>query len=139
MQIVGRWKDFFGKCPQDDHKREVVWKTIDELKKSLHFGHNSESIAHYDKIPEDLKTEWIRLLYGTDDHFDASALDRLITILNNSALEIPSREKSRKTLIQLKALAETMNQLEQNTNFILRDVLNGGDDKEISEILNNSP
>ena len=127
MQIVKRWEDLFGKCPQDKHKREAVWKTIDELKKSLHFGHNSESIAHYDKIPEDLKAEWIHLLYSTDDHFDASALDRLITILNNPAFEIPSREKSRKTLIQLKALAETMSQLEQNTNFILRQVLNGGE------------
>jgi len=138
MQIVRRWKDFFGKCPQDDHKREVVWKTIDELKKSLHFGHNHESTAHYDKIPGDVKTEWIHLLYSTDDHFDASALDRLITILSNPALEIRSREKSRKTLIQLKALAETMNQLEQNTNFILRDVLNGGEDKRVSDTLNNS-
>jgi hypothetical protein len=138
MQIVRRWKDLFVKCPQDDQIKELVWKTIDELKKSLHFGYSSKSIAHYDKIPEDLKTEWIHLLYSTDDHFDASALDRLIMILNNPSLDIPSREKSRKTLIQLKALAETMSQLEQNTNFILRQVLNGGDDKEISEILNNS-
>ena len=136
MQIVRRWKDFFVRCPQDDQKKEVVWKTIDELKKSLHFGHDSESIAHYDKIPEDLKTEWIHLLYGIDDHFDASALDRLITILNNPTLDILSREKSRKTLIQLKALAETMSQLEQDTNFILRDVLNGGeiDSKERSRL-----
>jgi hypothetical protein len=138
MQIVRRWKDLFVRCPQDDQIKELVWKTIDEMKKSLHFGYSSKSIAHYDKIPEDLKTEWIHLLYSIDDHFDASALDRLITILNNPTLDIPSREKSRRTLIQLKALAETMSQLEQNTNFILRQVLNGGDDKEISEILNNS-
>jgi hypothetical protein len=126
MQIVRRWKDLFGRCPQDDASKDLVWKTIDDLKKSLHFGHDSESIAHYDKIPKDLKAEWIYLLYSTDDHFDALALERLITVLNNPALEIPSREKSRKTLIQLKALAETMGQLEQNTNFILEQVLNGG-------------
>ena len=46
-----------------------------------------------------------------------------------SGIEIPSRARSRKTLAQLKALAETVKQLEQNTNFLLRQVLNGGNNK----------
>jgi hypothetical protein len=45
--------------------------------------------------------------------------------LKHPGLDIPSRERSRKTLTQLKAIAETMNQLERNTNFFLRQVLNG--------------
>jgi hypothetical protein len=38
---------------------------------------------------------------------------------------IPSRERSRRMLTQLKVLAENMDQLERNTNFLLRHVLNG--------------
>jgi signal recognition particle subunit SEC65 len=138
MQIVTRWKNLLGKCPQDKHTGEVIWKTIDTLKKTLHYGHDHDSIATYDRIPDDTKTEWVHLLYSNNDHFDGLALGRLISILNNPALEIPSREKSRKTLVQLKALAETIRKLEENTNFVLEQVLNGVDKGKASAILQNN-
>jgi len=137
MQIEERWRDLLYECPQDDHKREIVWKTIDKLKKSLHFGQDPNIIAKYNKIPQELKQEWVNLMYRNNDKFDDSALDRLIKVLANSDLVIPSREKSRKTLTQLKALAQTMSQLEQNTNFLLDSVLNGSDKSLISGALNN--
>jgi hypothetical protein len=138
MQIEERWKDLLYECPQDDHKRRIVWETIDKLKKSLHFGQNPDIIANYNKIPEELKQEWVNLMYRNNDKFDDSALDRLIKVLTNSALTIPSREKSRKTLTQLKALAQTMSQLEQNTNFLLDRILNGSEKSLISGALKNS-
>jgi hypothetical protein len=94
-------------------------------------------IANYDKMPEELKWEWVDLIYGNNDRFNAPALERIIKILGNPAINIPSRERSMKTLAQLKALAETMNKLEQSSNFLLRQVLNGGDNRLFSEILNN--
>ncbi len=138
MQIEERWKNFLYKCPQDDNKRRMVWQAIDKLKKSLHFGQDPDIIANYDKIPEELKREWVNLIYKNNDSFNDSALDRLIKILGHPALNIPSRERSKKTLTHLKALAETMSQLEQNTNFLLRQVLNKDDDGLVSEILNNN-
>ena len=137
MQIEERWKDLLYECPQDDHKRRVIWETIDKLKKSLRFGQDPDIIANYDKIPEELKWEWVNLIYRNNDRFDDSALDRLIKILANPVLTIPSREKSRKTLTQLKALAQTMSQLEQNTNFLLDKVLNGGEKGLTSRVLKN--
>jgi len=137
MQIEERWKDLLYQCPQDDLKRKTVWKTIDKLKKSLHFGQDPDIIAKYTKIPEEVKKEWVNLMYRNNDKFDDSALDRLIKVLANSSLVIPSREKSRKTLTQLKALAQTMSQLEQNTNFLLNRVLNGTEKNLISGALKN--
>jgi signal recognition particle subunit SEC65 len=138
MQIVTRWKNLLGKCPQERHTAEMVWKTVDTLKKTLHYGHDHDSIAVYDRIPDDTKTEWVNLLYSNNDHFDELALGRLISILNNPDLEIPSRERSRKTLVQLKALAETIRKLEENTNFVLGQVLNGVDKGKASAILQNT-
>jgi hypothetical protein len=138
MQIVTRWKNLLGKCPQERHTAEMVWKTVDTLKKTLHYGHDHDSIAVYDRIPDDTKTEWVNLLYSNNDHFDGLALERLISILNNPDLEIPSRERSRKTLVQLKALAETIRKLEENTNFVLGQVLNGVDKGKASAILQNT-
>ena len=137
MQIVARWKNLLDKCPQDRHREQMIWKTIDRLKKSLHYGYDQDSIATYDRIPDDIKMELVQLLYSNNDHFDGLALERLISILNNPALEIPSRERSRKTLVQLKALAETIRKLEENTNFVLEQVLNGVDKGKASTILQN--
>lgn len=125
-QIEIRWAELLKRHPQDSQKQEIIRQTIDKLKKVLYFGQKPESIAKYDKIPEGTKLELVELLYRNNDHFDASSLERLIEILDNSALNIPSRERSKKTLTQLKALAETMSQLERNTNFLLHQVLNGG-------------
>jgi len=136
MQIEERWKNLLHRCPQDDHKIRMIWQTIDRLKKSLYFGQNSDSIAGYDKIPEELKLEWVNLIYANTDHFNPSVLDGLIKILANPFLAIPSRERSKKTLTQLKALAETMSQLERNTNFLLRQVLNGDNNGPVSKGLN---
>jgi hypothetical protein len=138
MQIVTRWRNLLDKCPQDKHVGEIIWQTIDKLKKTLHYGYDQDSIATYDRIPDDIKMEWVQLLYSNNDHFDGLALERLISILNNPALEIPSRERSRKTLVQLKALAETIRELEKNTNFVLGQVLNGVDKGKASAILQNT-
>jgi hypothetical protein len=127
MQIQGRWKEFLEKFPLGEEQSSIVWQCIESLKRSLYFGKDPDVVGQYDKIRPELKKEWVDLLYSNSDHFDSVRLDALISILGNSAIAIPSREKSKRTLIQLKALAENMNQLERNTNFLLRQVLNGSD------------
>jgi len=131
MQIEERWKEILNNCSQDDGKREMIRQAIDKLKRSLHFGQDLRIISKYNKIPEDIKWDWVHLIYQNNDSFNAPVLDRLITLLANPDLVIPSRVRSRKKLKHLKALAETMNQLERNTNFLLYQVLNGNRDEEI--------
>jgi hypothetical protein len=128
-----RWIELLARLPQDSQKQAVIWQTIDKLKKALYFGQKPENISKYDKIPEDAKLELVDLLYRDNDHFDASSLDRLIEILETYELDIdiPFRERSKKTLTQLKVLAETMSQLERNTNFLLHEVLNGAADEPL--------
>ena len=108
-----------------DDRKAMILEAIKALKTSLDFGQDPGIIAEYDKISKELKNEWIGLIYKNTETISISDLDRLIKILENAELNIPSRERSRKTFIQLKALAETMSQLEDNTNFLLHQVLNG--------------
>jgi len=133
MQIEDRWKEILYRYPQDNDKCKLIWQKVENIKKSLNFGQDPDIIAGYDKMSEKLKMEWVSILYQDTDRFDATFLDRLIKILGDPALNIPSRESSKKTLIQLKVLAETMNQLERNTNFLLHQVLNGNEDKSAME------
>ena len=139
MQIEERWKDLLYRSPQEKEIQRKIWETIEKLKKSLHVGRNPQVLSAYDKVPEPLKRDWVNLIYTSNDHFDAEVLEKLIQMLSNPSLDIPSRERSKKNLTQLKALAETMHQLEQNTNFLLHQVLNGGDRELVSEMINNVP
>jgi hypothetical protein len=129
MQIGERWKSLLGRYGLTDEKWDMVKEVIDELKSSLQFGRDPQVISNYDKIPDVIKKEWVSLLYENTEHFDADVLDRFIEILGNPSLDLPSQDRSRKSLIQLKALAETMYQLERNTNFLLREVLNGNGER----------
>ena len=104
-------------------------QAIEGLKSSLHFGRDPEIIAGYKKLPEDLKKELVDLLYDDTESYNPPLLDRLIGVLEKPELIIPSQERSRKSLMLLKVLAETMNQLERNTNFLLNQVLNGNGSK----------
>ncbi len=125
MQIEERWAEVFADAHVDEGRKAEVLAVIERLKKSLCYGREPEIIQSYTKLPEPLKKEWVELLYRHNSSFEPVSLERLIRILNEPGLEIPSRERSRKNLTQLKALAETMNNLERNTNFLLRQVLNG--------------
>jgi hypothetical protein len=135
MQIEERWKEFLSKSPQDEEERKNIWQAIERLKKSLYFGQDPEIIGDYTKIPEELKWEWVNLIYDNTDRFNAATVEKLIEMLSNPDLKIPFRERSKRALIHLKVLAETMRQLERNTNFLLRQVLNGEKSPRVEQIL----
>jgi hypothetical protein len=136
LQIQERWRDLLDKAPQDERTTRRVWQTLEKLKVSLYYGKNPEVVAGYAAIPRDLKEEWVEAIYSNVDGFNDAAIDRLIRVLADPALPIPSRERSRRMLTQLKVLAENMGQLERNTNFLLRHVLNGGDNGGSPECVN---
>jgi hypothetical protein len=135
MQIEQRWRDLFLRFPQDPEVGEKTREAIQDLKRALHYGKNPEVIESYRKMPQDLKQEWVNLIYSNTDRFNGSSLNELIQLLGNPHLGIPSQERSRRVLTQLRVLAENMSQLEKNTNFLLRQVLNGGDNGAVADAL----
>ena len=129
MRIEDKWNELLDRHHLDDDKKAMVYQVINELKESLKYGRDPAIIGNYDKIPEDLKNTWVDLIYEDIKSYDAPIVDRIIEILGNPLLAIPSRERSQKNLIQLKALAQTIDQLEKDTNFLIHQVLNGDGDK----------
>ena len=127
MQIQERWRDLLGRFPQKAETADRAWQAIEKLKRALHYGKDPDVVESHQGMPEELKQAWVGLIYKNTDRFNGFSLEEMIKILGNPALGIPSQERSRKVLTQLKVLAENMGQLERNTNFLLRQVLNGGD------------
>jgi hypothetical protein len=137
MQIEERWDELLsGKSANDEQVKEIRGY-IDQLKRSLYLGMNPDLLARYDKMPEPLKREWIELLYRNTDHLDLLFLDKLTSILKDPSLRLPFQEKSRKCLVHLRTLAEIMGRLEDDTNAVLRQVLNGCENGAVLNVLNN--
>ena len=125
MKIEDKWHALIQKGEIDKKQAKVVHKEIEALKKSLYLGESPELLSACDQLPESLKTEWVDLLYGDTDIFSSHHLNRLIDLLGDHRFNLPHKEKSRESLIRLKAVADIFGQLEEKTNVVLREVLNG--------------
>ncbi len=134
MQIEDRWNLLIRKGLVDEKTAKLVRDKIDDLRKSLYLGKAPDVLTAYNMIPEPLKTEWVSLLYANSDAVDLGLVDRLMHILESSYLDLPFKDKSIKSLIRLKAVAEIIGQMEEKTNAVLREVLNGHHEAEIPTV-----
>ncbi len=137
MQIEEKWEGLLSKGFVDEKSVKEINHYINQLKRSLHLGKDPDMLAACKDIPEVLRREWVGLIYRDNDHIDFQFLDRLIHILREPSLGLPHQAKSRKTLVRLKGLAEIIDQLEEKTNAVLRQVLNGHESELISYSVNN--
>jgi len=127
MQIEERWDKLFSERSVDKEQQNTVRSAIDQMKRSLYLGKDPEILTAYKEVPEELKMEWVDLIYMDTDRIAEDFLDRVISILENPSLNLPYQEKCRKTLIHLKTLTYVMAQLEDNINVVLQQVLNGSE------------
>jgi len=138
MQIEERWKEVMRTYSLSEEQVKEVTSRIEQLKASLRLGQDGKILASMTSVGEDLKREWTELIYRSTDRLNLQDLGRIIEILKDPSLNLPSKEKSRKTLIHLKTLIEIMTQLEESTNRVLRQVLNGHSKASLASLLNGS-
>jgi hypothetical protein len=127
MQVEERWHKLLQEKPLAKEQENEIRSAIEQMKRSLYLGKDLEILAGYNGMPEELKKEWVDLIYMDTDRIDEAFLDRVIHVLENPSLNLPYQEKCRKTLVHLKTLTHVMGQLEDNINVVLQQVLNGGD------------
>ena len=125
MQIEQKWNEIFPRQVIEAAKILEIRGWIEQLKRSLYLGKDPEVLANYLQMPDSVKQEWIDLFYGAGESVDLGVVDRIIRLLEQPSLGLPFRDKSRKTLIRLKAVAEIIRQMEEVTNKVLHSVLNG--------------
>jgi len=132
MQIEQKWEELLAGNPLDDEQTRGIHHSIDSLKRSLYLGRNPDILKGYNDVPDLIKEKWVDLIYRDTDRVEFNYLEELIKILEEPSLNLPHQSKSRNSLIRLKTLAQVMEQLEQNTNVVLRQVLNANEDGMIS-------
>ena len=129
MKIEDKWHALIRKGMIDEKQATAVHSEIEDLNKSLYLGEDPDLLAGYDQLPESIKAEWVDLLYKNTDVLSLHRLNRLVDLLNEHHLSLPHKEKSRESLLRLRAMAEIFGQLEEKTNVVLREVLNGNGNK----------
>jgi len=134
MQIEDRWNLLIREGSIDEKSVPFVRGLIEKLKKSLYLGMAPEVLASYNRIPQQVKADWVQLLYANSDTVDLHVVDRLVHALDSGYFDLPFKEKSIKSLTRLKAVAEIIGQMEEKTNVVLREVLNGHHEGEIPSI-----
>lgn len=134
VKIENKWDLLLSNNNGNEDLKIRVREALEGLRRSLYVGKDPELVRSYHDVPEDLKREWVELIYRMPDQFDQLFLDRIIQILSNPDLRLPHQDKSRKSLIHLKALAKIMGELEENTNVALRQVLNGSATSSLRQV-----
>lgn len=125
MRIEEPWVALSDRAALDGRIQSEIREQIQALKRSLELGRDPAIVDECPGLPEPLKQEWVGLIYQDLDRVDSVFLERLCEVLRNPALGLPGQEKARQSLMRLKALAETMTELEKHTNVILSELLNG--------------
>ncbi len=125
MKIEDKWNTLIRRGMLAEEQAKTAHKQIEDLNRSLYLGEDLDLLARYKEVPEKLKKEWVNLLYKDTDVFSLHRLNRLVALLDEDLLNLPHKEKSRESLVRLKAVAEIFGQLEEKTNVVLREVLNG--------------
>lgn len=134
MQIEDRWNLLIRKGLVDEKDVESIRGKIQDLKRSLYLGMSPDVLAAFNRIPPNIKAEWVRLLYANSDAVDLDLVDQLVHTLGSDYFDLPFKEKSIKSLTRLKAVAEIIGQMEEKTNVVLREVLNGHHEGEIPHL-----
>lgn len=134
MKIEDRWKALMNERGVGEKERAEVLDAISRVKASLRLGMDPDLLDVYEGLPNALKEEWTDLIYGSSNHLDPASLERLIQILQDPSLDLPFKEKSRRSLIHLRTLAEVMDRLERDTNVVLRQVLDGSGTRVLSRV-----
>lgn len=128
MQIEVRWERLLERIGKESPLAAEARRHIEGLRRSLYLGMDPAALAAYGGIPEEQKKEWVDLLYSDMESMDFKLLNAVVAFLGRGTLRLPYLEKTRKSLIRLKAVAETMAELEKDTNRVLREVLNHSGD-----------
>ena len=124
-KIAPKWRKLLGESDAWEQSRNEVASLLERLKDALWLGTNEELAQRLAHLPDDLKTVWQRLAYMEFTVDRLSELEQIIDFLDHPDLKIPHKLQTKKVLTFLKALAETIPEMEEKTNRIIFSLRNG--------------
>ncbi|MGC8493965.1 MAG: hypothetical protein ACP5SH_19760 [Syntrophobacteraceae bacterium] len=124
-KIAPKWQELLGESDVWGESREEVASLLGRLKNALWLGTNEDLPGRLPHLPDDLQAEWQKLAYTEFTADRLTELEKIIGFLDHPELKIPHRLQTKKVLTFLKALVETIPEMEEKTNRIIFSLRNG--------------
>ncbi|MDR3570520.1 MAG: hypothetical protein P4L43_21050 [Syntrophobacteraceae bacterium] len=128
-KIAPKWQELLVGSSGWEKSRGEVASLLGRLKNSLWVGTNEKHAQRLD-LPDDLKALWRKLAYMEFTVDKLAELEQIISFLDHPHLKIPHKQQTKKILTSLKALVETIPEMEEKTNRIIFSLRNGSIGKD---------
>ncbi len=128
-KIAPKWQELLVGSDAWEGSRGEIESLLDRLKNALWLGTNEELAHRLAHLPDDLKSVWQKLAYMEFTVDKLAQLEQIINFLDHPDLKIPHKQQTKKILTSLKALVETIPEIEEKTNRIIFSLRNGSFDK----------
>jgi hypothetical protein len=124
-RLLPKWRELLVQSDALRESREEIESLLGRLKSALWLG-TKEEVAHkIEHLPDDLKSIWPKLAYVDFTADKLAMLDQILEFLDHPKLNIPHKQQTKKILTSLKALVETIPEIEEKTNRIILSLRNG--------------
>lgn len=122
-QVIDKWNDFLNqhKDRLTSYYVGIINHRIQELKRAVSLINDPAFRKRtLPCVPPDINQKFVDLLYSNS--FQNSKLDELIDLLDTDAIPLPFLEKSRRSLIHLRALMQVIQDLEFASNKAISEI-----------------
>ncbi len=129
-RIAPKWQELLLESDAWEESRAEIASLLERLKNALWLGTNGEISRRLVHLPDDLKEVWQKLAYMEFTVDKLAELEGIIKFLDHPDLKIPHKQQTKKILTSLKALVETIPEMEEKTNRIIFSLRNGVFEKQ---------
>jgi hypothetical protein len=134
-KIQPKWKELLAGASVWDADREEISSLLSRLEVALRMGLNQDLARHVNRLPRDLRDQWIRLAYIDFTSDKVFILREILQLLENPALPVPHKHQMRKVLKYLMVLVEALPEVEERANKIILSLRYGNSlDAEAHEV-----
>ena len=123
-KIQPLWTSIFSKTDLRAPGRAEIEDLLDSLRKSFHVGTDEALREGLRGLPDQLKRQWVDLVYRQVNGGDDGYITRYISLLEAIPFDLPRKTYSLNNLLSLKPLVEVLPEIEQAVNHSLAQLKN---------------
>jgi hypothetical protein len=120
------WLSILSKLDLTSRKKSQIEELLEALKQSFHVGLDKGLRDKVAVIPKGIKEKWVDLAYREIDGSTNGMIEQYIELLENIDLDLPRKRHSLKNFIYLRALVESIPEIEGKLNRRLEMLKNSG-------------
>jgi hypothetical protein len=132
VKLQPKWDRLLSESQAWVADREEIRELLNSLSKTIWAGMDPVLAQKLTHLPEDLRTQWPRLVYTRLSPETISLLDEIIQLLQHPVLNIPHNQHTKKVFISLHALVKIIPEIEKRVNTVISCLKTGTSHEQFS-------